>query len=275
MREDGAMLYTTNPIDGTTIAFQTFGSGVPIVLVHGSGLSQAIWRGFGYVAALRDEFQVVTIDMRGHGRSDKPIHPDDYRMPAILGDIIAVLDQLAVPAAHYLGYSFGARAGFSLIDERPDRVLSFISAGGSHRAPVGSVAALFFEGYDTALARGGMAEFVSNWGLHTGVPIEPQTAAAFLANDPVALRAFFQRLEVEPGITDARLPALQTPTMLLAGSLDWRRQQDSELAAMLMPHARFHSLPGRDHGSTLRPSAEILDLLIPFIRAPYGTTLTG
>ncbi|MHC5795885.1 alpha/beta fold hydrolase [Lacisediminihabitans sp. FW035] len=261
------MSETVNPIDGTPISFDVRGDGPPLLLIHGSALSRSIWRGFGYVAALQDRFQVITIDLRGHGRSGKPHLTSSYRMPLVLADILAVLDAVDAPAAHLFGYSFGARAGFSLADSHPERMLSLISAGGTYRAPGGSVSELFFPGYDAALGAGGMAGFLHGWAEHSGAPIDPQTTAAFLANDPLALRAYFRQVELEPGIPDARLAQLETRTLLLAGTRDHDRHLDSERAANLMPNASFRSLPGRTHGGTLRPAAAVLDAVIPFLAA--------
>ncbi|WP_185204213.1 alpha/beta fold hydrolase [Glaciihabitans sp. INWT7] len=259
------MSETVNPIDGTRIAFDVRGEGTPVLLVHGSALSRSIWRGFGYVAALQDRYRVIAIDLRGHGRSGKPHETEAYRMPLVLADILAVLDAVEAPAAHLFGYSFGARAGFSLADSHPHRLLSLISAGGTYRAPGGSVSELFFPGYDGALGAGGMRGFLDGWAAHAGAPIDPQTSAAFLANDPLALRAYFRRVELEPGIPDARLAELAVPTLLLAGTRDHERYLDSERAATLMPNATFRALPGRTHGNTLRPAAEVLDAVIPFL----------
>ena len=259
------MSETVNPIDGTRIAFDARGEGPPLLLVHGSALSRSIWRGFGYVASLQDRYRVIAIDLRGHGRSGKPHETEAYRMPLVLADILAVLDAVEAPAAHLFGYSFGARAGFSLADSHPERMLSLISAGGTYRTPGDSVAELFFPGYDAALGAGGMAGFLDGWAAHSGAPIDPQTSAAFLANDPLALRAYFRQVEREPGIADARLALLETPTLLLAGTRDRERYLDSERAAVLMPHASFRALTGRAHGDTLSPSAEVLAAVIPFL----------
>lgn len=254
-----------NPIDGTRIAFDVRGDGPPLLLVHGSALSRSIWRGFGYVAALQDRYRVIAVDLRGHGRSGKPHEAEAYRMPLVLADILAVLDAVEAPAAHLFGYSFGARAGFSLADSHPERMLSLISAGGTYRAPGGSVSELFFPGYDAALGSGGMRGFLDGWAAHSGAPVDPQTTAAFLANDPLALRAYFRRVELEPGIPDSRLAHLETPTLLLAGTRDHNRYLDSERAATLMPHATFRALPGRGHGNTLRPADDVLAAVIPFL----------
>ena len=254
-----------NPIDGTRISFDERGEGSPLLLVHGSALSRSIWRGFGYLAALQDRYRVISLDLRGHGRSGKPHEPSAYRMPLVLADILAVLDAVEASAAHVFGYSFGARAGFFLADTHPERMLSFISAGGTYRAPGGSVSEVFFPDYDASLGTAGMPGFLEGWARHSGTPIDPQTAAAFLANDPLALRAYFRQVELEPGIADARLAQLETPTLLLAGTRDHARYLDSERAASLMPHASFRALAGRGHGNTLRPAGEVLAVVLPFL----------
>jgi pimeloyl-ACP methyl ester carboxylesterase len=259
------MNHTINPLDGTRISFDERGDGPALVLVHGSGLSRSIWRGFGYTAPLRERYRVIAVDLRGHGRSGKPLTPEAYRMPLVVADILAVLDAVGVASAHYFGYSFGARVGFSLADTHPERMLSLISAGGTYRAPGGSVSELFFPDYDAALARDGMPGFLEGWAARSGRPIDPQTSAAFLTNDAGALRAYFRQVEFEPGIPDARLAALGTPTLLLAGTADRDRYLDSERAASLMPNATFRALPGRDHGGTLRPADDVLEAVVPFL----------
>ncbi|MCU1513690.1 MAG: hypothetical protein JWO10_780, partial [Microbacteriaceae bacterium] len=259
------MTETVNPDDGTRISFEEVGEGPAIVLAHGSVLSRVIWRGLGYTRALRERHRVIAVDLRGHGRSGKPHGADAYAMDLLVGDILAVLDSLDLPAAHYFGYSLGARVGFSLIDSMPSRVMSFISAGGTASPPRGGVDEVFFPGYDATLAESGMAGFVDRWGERLGAPVDAQTRLALLANDPEAMRGLFGALESEPGITDARLAELQTPTLLLAGTNDPERLLASRRAAELMPQATFVELAGRDHANTLRPSAPVLDLVLPFL----------
>ena len=64
----------------------------PVVLVHGTALSQAIWRGFGWVRALSPERPVITLDLRGHGRSGTPHDPSAYAMDLMVADVVSVLD---------------------------------------------------------------------------------------------------------------------------------------------------------------------------------------
>ncbi|MBG6215925.1 pimeloyl-ACP methyl ester carboxylesterase [Arthrobacter sp. CAN_A6] len=256
-----------NDTDGVRISYEKTGEGPPIVLVHGSGLSRAIWRGLGYVRAFKDQYQVVSLDLRGHGRSDKPRNESSYGMGLVTGDVLAVMDAEGIKAAHYFGYSFGARVGFSLLANHAGRMLSFISAGGTYSSPAGQIGSLFFPGYDAALTTGGMQEFVTRWGDADGHDIDPQTAAAFLANDALALRAYFRSSEAEQGLPESLLATLTTRSLLLAGSEDRLRCEDSQRAASLMPEAQFHLLPGRDHGRTLHPPGPLLELIRPFLES--------
>ncbi len=261
------MATTHNPSDGVELAWDAVGEGPALLLVHGSALSKAIWRGFGYTKAFRDSFRVITMDLRGHGRSGKPATEAAYAMDTLVQDAIAVLDAAGAPAAHYGGYSVGARMGFSLAATAPERLLSFTSLGGGYGIAPGSIGRLFFPGYDAALASGGMAAFVEGWEGRIGRPLDSQTRAAFLANDAPALRAYFAQTQIDAPVPEADLARITTPALLMAGTEDRSRHQDSLRAAELMPNARFVELPGRNHGSTLFPSGPILDEWLPFLHA--------
>ncbi|OMH36691.1 alpha/beta fold hydrolase [Tersicoccus sp. Bi-70] len=259
------MSTTVNPADGTTIAYDVSGEGPAVVLLHGSALSKAIWRGLGYVKALAG-YRTVRIDLRGHGRSGKPADVESYRMPRHVSDVLAVLDAEGIGAAHWVGYSLGARTAFAVAAERPERALSLTALGGSHRPQAGQVEALFFPGYLDALRTGRIETFVEGFEAATG-SLDPTTRQAFLANDASALAACFTGTEEEPGLPESVLRTLTLPALLMAGTRDAQRLADAHRAAELMPHARVVELPGRTHGTTLFPAGPVLDELLPFLAA--------
>lgn len=258
---------THNPDDGVELAWDAVGEGTPLLLVHGSALSKAIWRGFGYTKAFREQFRVITMDLRGHGRSGKPHRPQDYTMETLVADVLAVLDAADAQEAHYGGYSVGARMAFSLAVAAPERLLSITSLGGSFRIRPGSIGRLFFPEYDAALGSGGMAAFVAGWEERIGGSLDSQTRAAFLANDALALRAYFAQTEADAAVPEASLATIGTPALLMAGSQDSARAEDSRRAAELMPNARYVELPARNHGSTLVPPGPILAEWLPFLES--------
>ncbi|NUP74019.1 MAG: alpha/beta hydrolase [Sinomonas sp.] len=264
------MTTATNPSDGIPLAFDVSGEGPAVVLLHGSALSRAIWRGLGYVRAL-EGFTVVRMDLRGHGRSGKPHDPAAYRMPLVVADVLAVLDAAGVGRAHVVGYSFGSRVGFALAAGQPERVASLTTLGGTYRSQRGEVEKVFFPGYLEAMRTGGMAAFADGFEA-AGNRVDPATRAAFLANDAEALAAYFEATEAGEGLPESVLGQLTLPALLFAGTLDTPRLEQSRRAAELMPHARCIELPGRTHASTLAPAGPVLDALVPFLRESAGAT---
>ncbi|MGO4384790.1 alpha/beta fold hydrolase [Specibacter sp. RAF43] len=256
---------THNPADGVELSYDAVGEGDPILLIHGSALSRAIWRGFGYTKALRETHRVITMDLRGHGRSDKPATPAAYAMDVLVADALAVLDAAGAPQAHFGGYSVGARVGFSLAVAAPERLLSLTTLGGTFRIQPGTIGELFFPEYDAALGQGGMPAFVAGWEGRIGQPLDAMTRAAFLANDAAALRAYFRQTELDPAIPEADIAAIRLPTLLMAGTRDPGRLTDSRRAAELIAGARVVELPGRNHGSTLIPADPVLAEWLPFL----------
>lgn len=249
-------------MDGVQVAYRITGSGPAIVLVHGTALSQVIWRGFGYVRDLATDHTVITLDLRGHGRSGKPHEESAYRMELFVADVLAVLDLLEVEHAHYLGYSLGGRVGFSLADVFGERVTSLISAAGAPGNARGAFDRVFFPGCIEAAETAGMKGFLESWEEHSGGPLDPPTRAAFAANDATAFAAYMRRAELDTGVPDSRLASFAVPTLMLVGSEDGERLAAAEHVQAVAPRATLHVINGAGHGDLLRhPEA------LPTIRA--------
>ncbi len=142
---------------------------------------------------------------------------------------------------------------------------SIVSAAGSYRIRPGSIASLFFPGWEAALVAAGMPGFVNGWELHLGRSLDPVTRHAFLANDGAAMLAYFRQMEGQGGVDEASLRTITVPTLLLAGTADTERLADSRLTAELVPGAGLMELAGRDHSSTLYPAAPVLAAVVPFL----------
>lgn len=258
------MDFATNPHDGSRIAYRSTGQGSPVVLLHGTALSQAIWRGFGYLRALGDTHRVITLDLRGHGRSDKPHAAASYGIDLFVGDVIAVLDALGVPAAHVVGYSLGARVALAVAASHPERVISLSSVAGAPGTGVGVFDRVFFGGAIPALEHGGMAGFLEAWERASGHPVDAATRMAFEANDAAALAAYMREAERLPRATDAELAALPMPVLLLAGTRDRERLTAMEHLRAHLPDAEWHVLDGATHADTPR-HPQALPLLEAFV----------
>ena len=97
---------------GVRIHYQVEGEGPPLVLQHGGIDSIESWYELGYVDALKTAYQLILIDARGHGTSDKPHDVHAYGLQWVADDIRTVLDEQHLPKAHFWGYSMGGWIGF-------------------------------------------------------------------------------------------------------------------------------------------------------------------
>jgi pimeloyl-ACP methyl ester carboxylesterase len=235
---------------GIRVHYETAGNGPALVLHHGTGGSGPDWVDLGYVEALEDRHKLILIDARGHGQSDKPHDPKAYDLRLRAADVVAVLDDLRVQRADFLGYSMGGWIGFGLAKHFPERFNSFI-LGGAH--PYAE---------NTQAIRDRMptdkAAYIAIAEQTYGALLTPARRARLLANDLDALRALTQDRE---DIADV-LPTMTMPSLIFCGELDPRLAQARQ-AASEMPSASFLGLPGCDHVGTTRR----IDILIPRIRA--------
>lgn len=92
---------------GVRIHYEVEGKGPPLVLLHGLGGSLEMWYDSGYEKPLKNDYQLILIDVRGHGASDKQHDPKSYELELLVSDVVVVLDDLNINKAHFLGYSMG------------------------------------------------------------------------------------------------------------------------------------------------------------------------
>lgn len=96
-------------------------AGEPLLFLAGMGHTAHAFDSFAPVFA--DRYRVVGITRRGWGRSS-PSPGYEYGSAVLVGDILAVMDSLAIPAAHVAGSSFGGHEATLLAVQHPERVLS-------------------------------------------------------------------------------------------------------------------------------------------------------
>jgi pimeloyl-ACP methyl ester carboxylesterase len=116
--------------DGTRFHYLEWGSGVPVILIHGSGGTALNWMANGLGASLAKTNRVIAIDMRGHGQTVGPDGKRQPRTPNMDLDVLAFMDALGIQKAHIGGFSMGGSITAQLMARAPER---FITAhfGGS------------------------------------------------------------------------------------------------------------------------------------------------
>jgi len=106
--------------DGVKIYYEDHGHGPPILLSHGYSSTARMWD--GQIAALKDRYQVVVWDMRGHGESDYPADQGLYSEALTVGDMKALLDIVGAQKAIVAGLSLGGYMSLAFHASHPERV---------------------------------------------------------------------------------------------------------------------------------------------------------
>ena len=112
------------------------GEGEAVVFLHHGGGNLMMWE--PVVPHLTGTYRCITLDLRGHGRSDAPA--SGYTIATMAKDVIGVLDVLGLRSAHIVGSSLGAEVGLCLAADHPGRVRSLI-CDGAYESPYGPYSA--------------------------------------------------------------------------------------------------------------------------------------
>jgi len=247
--------------DGVGIAFEVVGQGQPLVLQHGRLGSGRFWFDAGYVEALAPDRRLIVIDARGHGRSDKPADPGAYRPEDMAGDVIAVLDELAIDRADLFGYSMGGRIGFATAAHAGHRINALVAGGAGPYGPATSAEA---ELKLAATLTGGMEAYIAGMERMLDRAIPNVDRQRLLTNDADALAALATATAAWPPMVDA-LSDRTEPTLLFGGTADpiWPL---IERASTELPAATLQPIGAFGHGEDLRRP----DLVIPVVQDFLG-----
>ena len=231
--------------DGVLIAYRVHGAAQaderlpPVLLVHGFASNAAVtWEGTGWVRALLDEHRgVITVDLRGHGDSDKPVEADAYAPERLGGDLLAVLDSVGAGDVDVVGYSMGNRVVSALTELAPERVRRVVIGGAGPTE--------LFATWDLDEAR---ALLLRDEPARNPVIEQVLRPAIAAGADREALLACIEGVSGAPLLIPGDIPAL-----FVAGEQDPVPAGARELA--LEWGADYVSIPGRDHVSTLTSRA--------------------
>jgi pimeloyl-ACP methyl ester carboxylesterase len=109
-------------VDGDRLEYTEYGGGDRwVVLIHGQQMPRRMHQPLARAIA-GEGFHVVTVDLLGHGRSDRPLDPKGYSMSAFGDQVVALLDHLGADEAVIGGTSLGSNVSLEVADVAPQRV---------------------------------------------------------------------------------------------------------------------------------------------------------
>lgn len=237
------------------IAYNIYGNGEPLLLVHGFGMTNEDWIDYGYVDELRDDYSVIVMDIRGHGESSAPHDPREYSDKKRVEDIIKVLDDIGIEKVNYWGYSMGGWLGFALAAYYPERINCLITGGATP-----------YRDYRISLGKDPLLDVLSRG---TDAWVDWWRSAGFSGNrieraeqqDLDALMALKKWEEWWDGY-DNIIGDIKIPCLLYFGDTEGHIADTAADAASVMRKGSYFEIPDADHYDAWNE----IDFVIPRVK---------
>jgi pimeloyl-ACP methyl ester carboxylesterase len=234
--------------DGARVWYATFGSGAPVIMLHG-GLGHSGNWGYQVPALVGSGYRAVLIDSRGHGRSTRDARPFSYELMA--SDVLSVMDVLRLKKAAFVGWSDGACIALILAMKAPERVAGvfFFSC---NMDPSGTKDVVWTNPIlDRCLGR-----HARDYAELSSTPDQFKTFA-----DAVS-----KMMKTEPNYSAADLGNINAPVAIVQSEHDeFIRTEHAEYLARSIPGAELILLPGVSHFAPLQRPRQFNDVMRDFL----------
>ncbi len=250
-------------------AYDVYGEGSPVILIHGLGLNRAMWQ--WQIPALEHQFQVISYDLLGHGESPKPAGP--YTMEQMIGQLDGLMTDLNISRAALVGFSLGGLINRAFALAHPHKTAALVILNSAHartdeqreginlrvrQAKASGPAATI----DAALERWFNEDFARR---------EPQVLKQVrqwvLANDASVYPDLYRLLaEGDKGL-ETEISAIDCPALIVTGAEDAGNSPEmTQRMAALMQNARAEILPGLRHMALVEDPVTVNALLVAFLQ---------
>ena len=212
-------------VNNVNLYYEVTGSGAPLVMVHGNGESHAIFD--KAVPLLAKHFTCYLLDSRGHGQS-QPV--TEYHYADMAEDVCQFIQALGLEHVTYYGFSDGGIIGLLLASKYPKLLDRMIISGANTRPDA----------------------------------VSKRVVRLFKVINFLHKKPLFELMLTEPHITKEQLQAIETPTLVLAGSKDLVLEEDTRFIAESIPKATLQILPGESHTSYIVHKEKIAELILDY-----------
>jgi pimeloyl-ACP methyl ester carboxylesterase len=234
--------------DGARIWYAAYGSGAPVILLHGGFGNGENW-GFQLPALIEAGYRAVLIDSRGHGCSTRDERPFTYELMA--SDVLAVMDALRIGKAALVGWSDGATIALILALMQPARVAGAFSFGGNMDPSGVKVISEFLPILERIFGRHARD--------YVRLSATPDQFKAFVA-------AVNLMMETQPKCTAQDLARIDVPVAIVQSEHDeFIKREHAEYLARSIPGAKFVELPGVSHFAPLQRPKQFNRAMLAFV----------
>jgi non-heme chloroperoxidase len=249
-------------VNGVELHYVERGSGVPVVLVHGSLVDYGYWQDSNQIEPLSQRFRVIAYSRRYNHPNRNAWTGDHHSALVEARDLAAFIDERGLEAVHLVGHSYGAYTALLYALEHPERVRSLVLgeppliswlpeiAGGE--GIFESFMAEIWEPIGRGFTQGGREaglDLTSHWYFQLPFSeLEPDWQTP-LTNNALEWHALAVSADAFPKIDFERVRSLRVPTLLLSGGkneLGFNDLIDRELQRLL-PNAERLVIPDSSH----------------------------
>ena len=251
--------------EGCSLHYEEYGHGTPLILIHGLGSSSQDWE--LQIPVLARHYRLIVVDVRGHGRSDKP--RERYSIRGFTFDLLALIEHLDLPPAHVVGLSMGGMIAFQLAVDEPSRVKSLCIVNSAPQVKLRSA-----DDYWQWFKRWSLARLLGmdTIGRALGSKLFPKPEQAALRqkmaerwakNDKRAYLASFDAI-VGWGVQE-RLSRVTCPTLVISAERDYTPVALKEAYVRLLSDAHLVVIADSRHATPLDQPHRFNQTLLEFL----------
>jgi len=245
--------------------YELSGEGEPILLIHGLGSSTRDWE--EQVPDFSQRYQVIAIDLRGHGKTDKPKGP--YKMQMFAEDIAKLLKKLSITSIHVLGISLGGGIAFQFAVDYPSLVKSLIIVNAGIEMPIDSFK-LKFEAFKRTFIVKLVGMKKMGEVLAPRLFIKPEQeelrkklVERWAENDKKAYLSAMRAL-IGWSIRD-QIKKIKCPTLIIGSEGDYAPSSVKEEYTALLQNAKFVEIKDARHAVPMEKPREFNEIVMKFL----------
>lgn len=250
----------------STLHYRRYGSGIPVVLIHGFLETHELWNSFA--PRLAAGCDVITIDLPGFGLS--PLPDAGFTLDDVADRVVAFLDTIQVETCIMIGHSLGGYVTLAVAARYPHRLLAF---GLFHSTALA-------DSDEKKVSRNKVIEFVKTHGVEAFVrpfipplffdqqhPAIPQQVAVGLRTSQETLTGYAAAMRDRPDRTHV-LRSFEGPILLLAGEKDTGVPLETlERQAVMAKRPILHRFPHVAHMGMFEDEPATLQAVASFVQA--------